>query len=128
MTEPVPVQSEPTPEPTTGVNPIRYVVFAVLAAGFVAWVAFGYVEARVWVSGRLNVIDKPIAGMWQYLGNNLPQLPAAGAISALFWISLAFMVVGTVLGLWLFLGTDDRDPHDESWEAIHSAHLHHDSQ
>lgn len=114
---------EQTDERRTDLNPVRYVVFAVLAAGFIAWVSMGLVEARVWSSGKLTFIDKRISGMWQYLGQNLPEMPAPGLVSFMFWLSLLIMVVGTVAGLWLFLGVDDRNPHDDSWEAIHAAHL-----
>lgn len=109
------------------VNPVRKVVFAVLSLGFVLWVVLGTVEARVWVSGKLTVLDRRIATMWQYLGNNLPDLPASGLISMLYWLSISFIVVGTVVGLWLFLCTPDDQPHDETWEQIHSAHLDHET-
>lgn len=109
------------------VNPVRKVVFAVLSLGFVLWVVLGTVEARVWVSGKLTLLDRRISTMWQYLGNNLPDLPASGLISMLYWLSISFIVVGTVVGLWLFLCTPDDQPHDETWEQIHSAHLDHES-
>lgn len=109
------------------VDPVRRVVFTILASGFLIWVALGSVEARVWVSGKLTLLDRRIATMWQYLGNNLPDLPGADVISMLFWLSISFIVVGTVVGLWLFLCTPDDQPHDETWEQIHSAHLDHDT-
>lgn len=109
------------------VNPVRKVVFAVLSLGFVLWVVLGTVEARVWVSGKLTLLDRRISTMWQYLGNNLPDLPASGLISMLYWLSISFIVVGTVVGLWLFLCTPDDQPHDETWEQIHSAHLDHET-
>ena len=111
----------------TQIDPVRRVVFAVMSVAFLVWVAFGQVEARVWVAGRLTLLDRDIAGMWQYLGNNLPDLPAPMLISMLYWLSISFLVVGTVAGLWLFLGTPDDEPHDETWESIHAAHLHHES-
>lgn len=109
------------------VDPIRRVVFAVMATGFLIWVVIGQVEARVWVSGKLTLLDRRISSMWQYLGNNLPDLPAAGLVSMLYWLSISFVVVGTVVGLWLFLCTPDDQPHNETWEQIHSAHLDHDT-
>ncbi len=117
----------PPPAPIQEVDPVRRIVFAVLSVAFLVWVAFGQVEARVWVSGRLTILDRDIADMWQYLGRNLPPLPAPGLISMLFWLSISFVVVGTVAGLWLFLCTPDNEPHDETWESIHAAHLDHES-
>ena len=121
-----------TTEPDTAlsapaVDPIRGIVFALLSIAFLVWVAFGQVEARVWVAGKLTILDRPIAGMWRYLGTNLPNLPATGLISMLFWLSISFVVIGTIAGLWLFLCTPDDEPHDETWESIHAAHLHHES-
>jgi hypothetical protein len=114
-------------EPAASVSPVRMVVFAVLSAGFVIWLSLGQLEARVWVSGRLTFLDRRIASMWQYLGNNLPDMPAPVLISMLFWLSISFVVVGTIAGLWLILCTPEQDIHDETWESIHAAHLHHDS-
>lgn len=107
----------------TQVHPARLVLFTVLSAGFLLWIGFGEIQARVWVEGQLNLLDRRISAMWRYFGNNLPDLPASGLISAIFWLSIAFIVVGTVAGLWLILGTPDNDPHDESWEVFHAAHL-----
>lgn len=121
----------PNPESNSGspsVHPVRLVVFAVLSVGFLAWVAFGQVEARVWVSGQLTMLDRRIFSMWQYLGSNLPALPAPGIVSMAFWLSLSFIVVGTIAGLWLFLGTPDGDPNNESLEVVHAAHLQHDTE
>lgn len=120
-----------TPEQTPDaqrVHPARLVVFAVMSVGFLAWVLFGSVEARVWVAGRLTFVDRRISDMWQYFGANLPSLPAPGLVSIVFWLSISFIIVGTIAGLWLFLGTPDDDPHRESLESIHSAHLKHESE
>jgi hypothetical protein len=89
------------------------IVFAVSSVAFLAYVAFGTVEARIWRFNRLNFEDRSIPHVWAYFGDRLPDLPAAGLISALYWISLAVMVIGTVAGLWFFLGTDDEDPSRE---------------
>lgn len=117
----------PTPD-TTILPPARLIVFAVLSAGFLAWVAYGQIEARVWVSGRLTMLDRRISDMWRYLGNNLPDLPLPGFFSMVYWISISFLVVGTIAGLWLFLGTSDDDPNPESLEVIHAAHLSHEAE
>lgn len=110
----------------TGVDPIRLIVFGLLSVGFFIWVAFGQIEARVWVSGQLTLLDRRISSMWQYLGSNLPELPAAGMFGILYWLAIAFMVTGTIVGLWLILCTPDDDVHQEALEDIHAAHLHHD--
>jgi hypothetical protein len=128
MDEPTTIQRQVDPSDARSVHPVRLVVFAVMSAGFLLWVAFGYVEARVWVSGRLTMLDRRISSMWQYLGNNLPALPAPGLFSMVFWLSISFVVIGTVAGLWLFLGTPDGDTDDHAVDVIHAAHLQHESE
>lgn len=110
------------------VNPVRLVVFAVMSVGFLAWVGFGQLEARVWVSGQLTMLDRRISSMWQYLGSNLPDLPASGLISMIYWFSIAVIVVCTIAGFWLFLGTPDDEPQPEPLEHFHAAHLQHESE
>ena len=119
--------SEPAQD-RNSVHPIRLVVFAVMSVGFIVWVGFGQLEARVWVSGQLTLLDRRIASMWQYLGNNLPDLPASGLFSVMFWFSIAVMVIGTIAGFWLFLGTPDDDPQAEPLEHVHAAHLQHETE
>lgn len=110
------------------VDPVRLIVFGLLSVGFVIWVAFGQIEARVWVSGQLTMLDRRISSMWQYLGNNLPALPASGMFGILYWLAIAFMITGTIVGLWLILCTPDDDVHQESLEDIHAAHLQHETE
>ena len=120
-----------TPEIAPGgssVHPARLVVFAVMSAGFLLWVAFGQVEARVWVSGQLSMIDRRISAMWQYFGNNLPDLPFSTGITFLYWFSILFLVIGTIAGLWLFLGTSDDVPGEDSLGVVQAAHTQHESE
>lgn len=109
-------------------HPARLVVFAVMSAGFLVWVVFGQVEARVWVSGQLTLLDRRISSMWLYLGENLPNLPAAGVISMAYWLSISMIVVGTVVGLWLFLGTPDADPEADPIDVIQADHIRHEAE
>lgn len=97
---------------------IPLIVFAISSIAFLVYVAFGTVEARIWRFGRLNFEDRTIRHVWSYFGDRLPELPGQSLIAGLYWIALAVMVVGTVAGLWLFLGTPDEDP-------AHEAHVHH---
>ena len=118
---------EITPQPEI-VHPARLVVFGVMSVGFLLWVAFGQIEARVWVSGKLTLLDRRIASMWHYLGQNLPDLPAIGIISLAYWLSITVIVVGTVAGLWLFLGTPDSDPEREPIAVNLADHVHHEAE
>ncbi len=121
-------QAEESSQTTGSVNPVRLVVWAMMSAGFLVWVGFGQVEARVWVSGQLTLLDRRIATMWQYLGNNLPDLPASGVVTFVYWLSIAIIIVGTIAGFWLFLGTPDEEPQPEPIEHVNAAHLQHDAE
>lgn len=100
-------------------------VFAIAAIGFLAYLLIGSVEARIWRFGRLYFEDRDVREVWSYFGGHLPQLPGQPVITALYWIALAVMVLGTVAGLWLFLGTEDEEPsavphgHDASPSTSH---------
>jgi hypothetical protein len=112
MVDPVSKESRPeTAREQDQQRPGRpLIVFGLSSIAFLAYVAFGTVEARIWRLGRLNFEDRSIIHVWGYFGDRLPDLPASGLISALYWASLAVMVLGTVIGLWLFLATDDEEP------------------
>lgn len=82
---------------------ISRVVWLVASAGFLAYLAIGSVEARIWSYGRLYFQDRRISHVWSYFGDHLPDLPAEPLTAVLYYLSLVVMVLGTVLGLWYFL-------------------------
>lgn len=128
MVEPPASHTEETFRKPSIVHPARLVVFAVMSVGFLVWIAFGQIEARVWVSGQLTLLDRRISAMWSYLGQNLPNLPAPGLVSFAYWVSIMTIILGTIAGLWLFLGTPDSDIESESIDVIQADHIHHDAQ
>lgn len=89
---------------------IPLLVFGIASLGFLVWLAFGSVEARIWRFNRLYFEDRTIREVWVYFSDRLPEMPGQPIITALLWISLVVMVIGTVVGLWLFLGSHDEDP------------------
>lgn len=103
------LHTEETNEEKERIN-VPLIVFAVTSVAFLAYIAIGTIEARIWRFGRLNFEDRTIRHVWGYFGDRLPELPGQAFISGLYWAALAVMVIGTVLGLWLFLGTPDDDP------------------
>ncbi len=121
MTEQV---DRPDAEETQEQGPSRIplVVFGVTALAFLVYLAFGTIEARIWRYGRLYFEDRTIRHVWAYFGDRLPEMPGQPVIQALYWISLAVIVIGTVAGLWLFLVPDEDDAVDN---AAHSGAEHH---
>ncbi len=84
-------------------------VFGVTSLAFLLYLAFGTIEARIWRYGRLYFEDRTIRHVWAYFGDRLPDMPGQPVIQALYWISLAVIVAGAVVGLWLFLVPDEDD-------------------
>ena len=84
----------------------RFGVWLVLSALFLGFIAFGSVDARIWRTGQLYFRERGVAHVWGYLGRHLPEMPAQSLITALYYLSVAVMVGGTVLGLWYFLQED----------------------
>lgn len=89
-------------------------LFGLTTIGFLVYLAIGSIETRIWRFGRLNFEDRTIREVWAYFGDRLPEMPGQPVITALYWMSVAIMVIGTVVGLWLFLGTDDESPSSAS--------------
>ena len=109
----------------SGAGPrIPLIVFAVTSLAFLVYVAFGTIEARIWRFGRLNFEDRSIRHVWRYFGDRLPDLPGQALITGLYWTGLLVMVIGTVAGLWLFLGTPDEDPAKEAHGHVEHTSTH----
>jgi hypothetical protein len=89
-------------------------VFVIASIGFLAFLAIGSVEARIWRFGRLYFEDRTVREVWAYFGDRLPDMPGQPVFTALYWISIAVIVLATLVGLWLFLGTGDDDPATEA--------------
>lgn len=102
---------EEAPEPGRSWVPLA--VFGVTSLAFLVYLAFGTVEARIWRFGRLYFEDRTIRHVWAYFGDRLPDMPGQPVIQALYWVSLAVMVIGAVIGLWLFLVPDQDDIDDK---------------
>jgi amino acid transporter len=101
------------------------VMFAIASIAFLVFLAIGSVEARIWRFGRLYFEDRAVRDVWAYMGGHLPDMPGQPVIAALFWISVVVMVLGTVAGLWLFLGTPDDEPsHDVQTHGVDARSSH----
>lgn len=100
-------------------------LFGIAALAFLAYLAIGSIEARIWRFGRIYFEDRSVREVWAYFGDRLPDMPGQPVISALYWISLAVMVVGSIVGLWLFLGSEDDDPsHDPHTHDLGATSTH----
>lgn len=90
-----------------------FLVWLLASAGFLGYLAFGSIEARIWSYGRLFFQDRKIVHVWAYFGDRLPDMPASPLTPVLYYLSIGVMVAGTVLGLWYLLvevGDHDAGP------------------
>jgi len=89
----------------------QVVVWAVLSLGFLAVLAFGSVEARIWRFNQLFFENRRILDVWSYQASHLPDVSAQRAVSVLYYASVAILIAGTVLGLRYLLDEADTGAH-----------------
>lgn len=99
---------------------VRFIVWLVASVGFLSYLAFGSVEARMWNFGRLFFQDRSIVHVWAYFGDRLPDMPASPLIPVLYYLSLGVMVLGTVWGLWYFLMSQEDSDTSQSHTKVNS--------
>lgn len=114
--------SDPTPavsEVVDGIGPagpdrrrhIRTATWAVLSLAFVAFLAFGSVDARIWRFGQLEIESKSILRIWQVQGRSLPDVSNGWLLQALFHGSAIVFVGCVVLGIrYLLLEAGEETP------------------
>lgn len=98
---------------------VRLALFTVGSIAFLVYVVFGSVEARVWTAGNLEFENRSILGMWSSMLDMLPPLPGGDIWRWIVIISLLTIVLGTIGGLWLFLGESDNA--DDSLDHVPTA-------
>lgn len=96
-------------------------LWATTTVAFLAYLVFGSVEIRLWRFGRLGFEDRRIAHVWAYFGERLPELSGNGLMAALYWLSLATIVLGTIAGLWVIL-VDRPEPAPRKSSATTAGH------
>ena len=109
MTDPQPTVEQHTTTPNADKReeqasfPWGRVVWGIVALGFVGYLVFGTVSARIWRFNRLYFEDRRILEIWRYEVNNLPDVPTQGALTLLYYGSVVVLIGGVVLGLWYLL-------------------------
>lgn len=104
---------------------IRVALWLLVSVIFVGYLLMGPVEIRLWQSGRLTFVDRDITHVWTYFGDRLPEMPIPSLTVGLYWISVAVMVLTTLVGLWYFLVAVDEDDRDDAPSGP-SVATHHD--
>jgi hypothetical protein len=90
---------------------VRTAIWAVLSLAFVAFLAFGSVDARIWRLGQLEVESKSIFRIWQVQGRSLPDVSNGWMLQVLFHGSAIVFVGCVVLGMrYLLLESGQESP------------------
>lgn len=84
-------------------GPVRTAVWLALSLGFVAYLAFGSVEARIWRFGQLQIESKSILQTWIVAGRNLPEVSSQWLLQALFYGAALVFIGCVILGMRLLL-------------------------
>ena len=78
---------------------IRTAIWAVLSLAFVAFLALGSVDARIWRLGQLEIESKSILRIWQVQGRSLPDVSNEWMLQVLFHSSAIVFVGCVILGM-----------------------------
>lgn len=90
---------------------IRTATWAVLSLAFVAFLAFGSVDARIWRFDQLEIESKSILRIWQVQGRSLPDVSNGWLLQVLFHGSAIVFVGCVVLGMrYLLLEGGEETP------------------
>lgn len=90
---------------------VRTAIWAVLSVAFVAFLAGGSVDARIWRLGQLEVESKSILRIWQVQGRSLPDVSNGWLIQVLFHGSAIVFVGCVVLGMrYLLVEAGEESP------------------
>lgn len=98
-------------EPESGNHRLRLIVFGVLAAFWLGFLAVGQVRARFWIRNEFQIEWKPVVGIWRVA---LGELPGGVAIQSLVLVSVLVVIVGVLWCLYLLLmAPGDEEPDRE---------------
>jgi hypothetical protein len=91
---------------------VRLAVWIALSAAFVAFLALGSVNARIWRFGELHVEPKAIRQIWQVQATDLNDVSNAWPLQALYYGSLLIFVAGVILGMRYLLAESPEEALD----------------
>lgn len=79
------------------------IAWAVLSIAFLAYIAFGSVEARIWRFNNLRIEPRSVLRVWTLQAETLPRVAQQWLLTSLFYACLLTIIVGAVIGIWLLL-------------------------
>ncbi len=79
------------------------VAWALLSLGFLAFITFGSVDARIWRFNNLQIESRSVLRIWTLQAESLPRVAQQWMLTSLFYACILAVVVGTITGIWLLL-------------------------
>lgn len=79
------------------------IAWAVISLGFLAYLAFGSIDARIWRFGNLRVEPRSVLRVWTLQAETLPTVSQQWLLTSLFYASVITVVACAVIGIWLLL-------------------------
>ncbi len=95
--------SQSAPPVKTKVRSDGLIAWAVISIGFLAFLAFGSVDARIWRFGNLRVEPRSVLRVWTLQAETLPIVSQQWLLTSLFYTCVVLFVAGSVIGIWFLL-------------------------
>lgn len=91
------------PSGKVGVRSDGLIVWAVLSIGFLAYIAFGSVDARIWRFRSIQIEPRSVLRVWTLQAETLPRVSQQWLLTTLFYSCMILIIACTVIGIWLLL-------------------------
>ncbi len=79
------------------------VAWAALSLSFLAFIAFGSVDARIWRFNDLRIESRSVLRIWTLQAESLPRVAEQWILSSLFYGCILVVIASTVIGIWFLL-------------------------
>lgn len=79
------------------------IAWAALSLGFLAFIAFGSVDARIWRFSNLQIESRSVLRIWTLQAETLPRVAQQWMLTSLFYGCILLVIACTVIGIWLLL-------------------------
>lgn len=79
------------------------IAWTVLSIGFLGFIAFGSVDARIWRFSNLQIESRSVLRIWTLQAETLPRVAQQWMLTSLFYACILIVIACTVIGIWLLL-------------------------
>lgn len=79
------------------------IAWAVISIGFLAFIGFGSVDARIWRFRNLRIEPRSVLRVWTLQAETLPRVSHQWLMTTLFYGCIIVIVASTLVGIWFLL-------------------------